>query len=397
MEKVKFYRVLWIDDEHNEMGGFKGRAKRNGINLTPFKSLSEGMSELEQNYSLYDGVLLDAKFLENENDVKGSEDTKYIHKAKERLFSLKKKFEPFVLTGQAEAFEDKTFRKVFENVYHKGDDEQTELLFLDLKRACDNQLDTQIRHKFRRVFDVCTSKYLGEELSGDILSLLKRVEENSINDNFNLVRKVVEDFFIACQRFDLLPGVFVEPNVALNQSSRFLSGHSQHKDSDEKFKRFECKHAFQLPKQISRNLKFILDVTQSGSHRSSIDEHVQLLKTPYLFKSTVYQLIDLILWFKVHIDTIPKERGWIENISETKADENTEYLFGKIINHHHGGFAFFQPDGSNGNRDDNYFIPADIMSSSHASNGMSVKVKVEKVTQKSDGRQPKVTYLKPLP
>ena len=59
MEDI-FYNILWIDDEHETLSGTKGRAKRNGINLIPFKSLNGGMSELERNYPFYDGVLLDA-------------------------------------------------------------------------------------------------------------------------------------------------------------------------------------------------------------------------------------------------------------------------------------------------------------------------------------------------
>ena len=114
-----FYNILWIDDEHETLSGTKGRAKRNGINLIPFKSLNGGMSELERNYPFYDGVLLDAMIFEYEDDVKGSEDTYNVHRAKEQLLQLKKKFEIFVLTGQAEAYEDKTFKKAFTKVYKK--------------------------------------------------------------------------------------------------------------------------------------------------------------------------------------------------------------------------------------------------------------------------------------
>src|SRR5690606_5065658 len=161
MEEL-FYNILWIDDEHETLTGTKGRAKRNGINFIPFKSLNGGMSELERNYPYYDGVLLDAKFLENEDDVQGTEDTYNVHRAKERLLQLKKKFEVFVLTGQAEAYEDKTFQKAFTKVYNKGSDDETDRLFEDIKKAASQQEDTQIRHSYKRVFEVCTEKYIGE-------------------------------------------------------------------------------------------------------------------------------------------------------------------------------------------------------------------------------------------
>ncbi len=69
------YNILWIDDEHESLTSTKGRAKRNGIQLVPFKSLEGGLGELERNYPYYDGILLDAKFLANEDDNAGTEDT----------------------------------------------------------------------------------------------------------------------------------------------------------------------------------------------------------------------------------------------------------------------------------------------------------------------------------
>src|SRR6056297_2886532 len=126
------YNILWIDDEHEELSGIKGRARRNGLLLIPFKSLNGGISELEKNYSLYDGVLLDAKCFENENDSSGSEDTEFSILAKDRIIQIPKKFELFVLTGQAEAYDDKTYGKVFTKLYKKGIDEDIQRLFEDL-------------------------------------------------------------------------------------------------------------------------------------------------------------------------------------------------------------------------------------------------------------------------
>ena len=147
----KFYKVLWIDDEHEGMSGFKGDAKVNGIQFIPYKSLDKGITELKKNYLKYDGVLLDAKFFEFENDVKGSEDTKNVHRFKEELLILttKKRFEVFVLTGQAEAYEDKTFKQSFKNVYRKGIDEDIVALFNDIKNAGNKLIDTQFRHELQ--------------------------------------------------------------------------------------------------------------------------------------------------------------------------------------------------------------------------------------------------------
>lgn len=353
------YNILWIDDEHESLTGTKGRAKRNGIQLVPFKSLNAGMSELEQNYPFYDGVLLDAKFLENEDDIKGSEDTDNVHRAKEQLLQLKKKFEIFILTGQAEAYEDTTFHKAFKNVYKKGSDEDIERLFVDIKNAAANQQDTQLRHVYKRVFDVCTEKYIGEMAGQDILNLLKVNDETNIDNHFNTIRKIVEDLYMAFGKFRLLPGEFVTPSVSLNEASKFLAG----KSLDGTFfieKGYQHLEETHLPKQIAFYLRSILSVTQAGSHRSDIDLFVKSLKTSYLFKSVFFQLLDILVWFKIYVDSNPSTQNWskveIKSGSEIKALETI--ISGVVINLNMlKGFAFFKPNTGG----ENIFIPPHLV------------------------------------
>lgn len=376
MEDI-FYNILWIDDEHETLTGTKGRAKRNGINLIPFKSLNSGMAELERNYPFYDGVLLDAKFFENEDDVKGTEDTYNVHRAKERLLQLKKKFEVFVLTGQAEAYEDKTFKKAFTKVYKKGSDEEIDRLFSDIKVAAATQEDTQIRHSYKRVFDVCTEKYIGELAGQDILNLLKVNDETNIDNHFNAIRKVVEDLFIAFNKFNLLPAEFVTPGVALNESSKFLAGKASDGSlfSEKGYQHSEETH---LPKQIAFYLRSILSVTQAGSHRSEIDLHVRTIKTPFLLKSVFFQLLDVLAWFKMYVDSNPRTRNWVRVETVTEVTKPAaELIHGKVINiNPQKGFAFFKPDAIG----DNIFIPPHLVANHSLKEEMNVQVEVEEYT-----------------
>lgn len=393
MEDI-FYNILWIDDEHETLTGTKGRAKRNGINLIPFKSLNSGIDELERNYPFYDGVLLDAKFFENEDDVKGTEDTYNVHRAKERLLQIKKKFEIFVLTGQAEAYEDKTFKKAFTKVYRKGSDEEIDRLFLDIKVAAAMQEDTQIRHNYKRVFDVCTEKYIGELAGQDILNLLKVYDETNLDNHFNAIRKVVEDLFIAFNKFNLLPAEFVNPGVALNESSKFLSGNGSDGSlfSEKGYQHLEETH---LPKQIAFYLRSILSVTQAGSHRSDIDLHVKTIKTPYLLKSVFFQLLDVLTWFKMYVDSNPKTENWVKVETATEVAESaTKLIHGKVINiNPQKGFAFFKPDDIG----DNVFIPPHLVTNHSLTEGMPVQVEVEEYTDnRTNELKNRVTIIKML-
>lgn len=366
------YNILWIDDEHETLTGTKGRAKRNGIQLFPFKSLNAGMSELIKNYPFYDGVLLDAKFLENEDDVKGSEDTENVHRAKEQLLQMKKKFEIFVLTGQAEAYEDTTFNKAFKKVYKKGSDEDIVRLFDDIKEAAASQQDTQLRHTYKRIFDVCTEKYIGELAGQDILNLLKVNDETNIDNHFNTIRKIVEDLFIAFNKFGLLPLEFITPSVSLNESSRFLTG----KNVEGVFfieKKYQHNEETHLPKQIAYYLRNILSVTQAGSHRSEIDTFVKTIKTPFLFNSVLFQLFDIIIWFKMYIDSSPTTQNWIK--TETENDNSkVNSISGIVINVNlQKGFAFFKPNIGG----ENIFIPPHLVDSYALENDKTIEVEIE--------------------
>lgn len=376
MEDI-FYNILWIDDEHETLTGTKGRAKRNGINLIPFKSLNSGMDELERNYPFYDGVLLDAKFFENEDDVQGTEDTYNVHRAKERLLQIKKKFEVFVLTGQAEAYEDKTFKKAFTNIYKKGSDEEIDRMFSDIRIAAAKQEDTQIRHNYKRVFDVCTEKYIGEFAGQDILNLLKVKDETNIDNYFNAIRKVIEDLFIAFNKFNLLPAEFVAHGVALNESSKFLAGKGADGTlfSEKGYQHFEETH---LPKQIASYLRSILSITQAGSHRSEIDNYVKTIRTTYLLKSLSFQLLDVLIWFKMYVDSNPKKENWIKVETETEETKHSEvYICGKVINiNPHIGFAFFKPDEGG----DNIFIPPHLVTNHSLIEELPVQVEIEEYT-----------------
>lgn len=382
MEDI-LYNILWIDDEHESLAGTKGRAKRNGINLIPFKSLNSGMSELENNYPFYDGVLLDAKFFENEDDVKGSEDTYNVHRAKERLLQLKKKFEVFILTGQAEAYEDKTFKKAFTKVYKKGSDDEIDRLFADIKLAAATQEDTQIRHAYKRVFDVCTEKYIGELAGQDVLNLLKANDDLNIDNHFNAIRKIVEDLFTAFSKYRLLPLEFVTPGVALNESSKFLAGKAADGTPfiEKGYQHSEETH---LPLLIASSLRSILSITQAGSHRSNIDLHVKTIKTPYLFRSVLFQLLDVLTWFKLYVDSNPKAENWIRiaNVVESIPESAEDSKMGKVINiNQQKGFAFFKPDAVG----DNVFIPPHLVANHSLEDQMPVRVVTEEYIDNRTG------------
>jgi hypothetical protein len=300
----KVYNILWVDDEHEKLDGTKRSALDFDLKLVPFKSLDAGMAELERNLVLYDGVLLDAKFFEKEDDVPDTEDTDYVHRAKERILQLPKKFDIHILTGQAEAFDSKTFKQAFTKVFRKGISDDEDALFNSLKIAAEGQLDFQIRNEYKRVFEIGNEKYLGSKICEPIINLLKQIKSTNdfepTKDNLLPLRKIIENSFDKLFELGIIPEEIYK--AGLNPTVKFLcnnksnSGYTLVKD----FMHPSMAYFFD-------NLVFI---TQDSQHdkkglKLNVDEYISNIKSPYLFKSLVFQLLDYLIWLKQFIDENP--------------------------------------------------------------------------------------------
>ena len=386
------YNVLWIDDQckDQELKQFIIKAYNNGIKLDGYQSYEEGFEVLEKNIETYDAILLDGMFFEKKGQQKGTEDESGLGMAIAKINELKSKktFPWFVLSGKESFTTSENLILKVNKVpcFDKSKSSDIEELFKQIKLAADNQKDRQIRHNYQRVFEVCTEEYVGDHVGQDLLNLLKIEDAHDSVNHLNAIRKILDDLFIAFNKFKLLPDEFVKPTVALNPSSIFLSGYQSNRLSDinKQFKHFEETH---LPRQISEYIRSILSVTQSGSHRSDIDKHVQKVQTPYLFKSTLYQLMDLLVWFKMYVDANPKPNNWKKagsgsrkpiiikkNINEIK------WLFGKIISISDNNKGVFEAIVSL----DKFPIPSDLIVKHNLKLNESVKVKVVPTT---DGKE----------
>ena len=170
--------------------------------------------------------------------------------------------------------------------------------------------------------------------------------------------------------------------MAINQTSKFLCGQEQDERTSSTYKKYKLNEDAIVPKQIAFYLKNILSVTQDGSHRSNIDAHVSTLRTPYLFKSVLFQLLDVLVWFKQYVDAKPKTKNW--ELLETDNDpfKNETWIEGEVISYNSlKGFAFLSP--SNGS--DNQFIPPHLVTYFSLNNGCKVKGEIEEYTDNRTG------------
>lgn len=220
---TKKYNILWIDDEHEKLGGFKLQAAQNDIILKAYKSRISGVADLKSNYSIYDGILLDAKFFDSEENIAGSEDLAAFNKAREELLQLPKKFDFFVLTGQAQLFEDKTFNTFVPKYFRKGIADDINKLFIEIKQAADQQIDTQIRHNHQEIFSIFSLGYLSGSVELQVLELIKSEQPTNISEIKSMlsnIRSIHESCFLQLEAIKVIPNSQAQFNTII----RHLSG-----------------------------------------------------------------------------------------------------------------------------------------------------------------------------
>ena len=276
---MKYYSVLWIDDECDKLNDFIVNAEQDGIYITSYKTAKDGLKALKENLDLWDGIILDGKFYSNSENEKA--DINALFSAKEELVRLQsKRYIPwFVYTGQPDLLSDEMFNKWLNGrrYYAKakadveGDEDQ---MFEDIKKEADKQIPTQVRHKYDNVFGIIPNS------DNLLLDILMGMEQNRTNvpEYFNEIRKMIESIAIYLNIKGALPIPFESSN--LSECSRYIGGSSE------------------FPVYIQRSFHSCVQVCNDGSHRSEIDKKVRNNEIRYLLRSTIFELLNILEWCK---------------------------------------------------------------------------------------------------
>lgn len=380
------YNVLWFDDQCKDenMQEIADKAyDKYSIILNGVESAEEGLKFLVANHHFIDAILLDARFYLNEGDISGTEDLKGLRKVWDKIIQLEAQgivLPKFIFSGQPKLDQDQTFRDTYGNFYSKHDPEELNKLFADIIEAANNRSETQIRHDYSIVFEVCSEKYIGEESQKPLFEILKSFKTPWIlfNDElyFTQIRMILEYMFRAANKLGLLHDKCINSRgkVNLTESSLFLSGElTKHLEVSCKVSHFS--------KIISDEVKSILFITGAASHTVDPDiknninliEYRKAINTPYLLYSLTFQLMDILIWYRKYVDNNPDKT---KNKSQWLPIEiaNGDWRDGTVINYNSvKGFAFFKPDDGSANT----IIPPHLVNENRLANYESVSVVIE--------------------
>jgi len=284
----KKYNVLWIDDQHESLAAVHKTATDFDIQLWPYKSMNGGSKELEENLSKYDAVLLDAKFFENEDDLPGTEDTKWVHQTKDRIRDLDKTLSYFVLTGQAKTYASPEFNNAFPHVFNKGIDEDEDALFKMLVNACQNREITQLKHKYNECFEVFNQGTIEVKYQPLLIDILSSLENQDFRKkNFSVMRDLFEASLHGLINIRCIPNSFL--NQYGNPTQEWCAIYFEERNT-----RIADGTIHKIPYPVPKaNRAMVRKLKESLSENQHLGENV-ILK--YEFLSNAHLLMEYLIW-----------------------------------------------------------------------------------------------------
>jgi len=272
------YKILWIDDKWEELDSFKDVCElpKHGMEIIPCKYSVDGMRIFEQHLEEWSGVILDAKVLMDKestlDQLKGL--TYSIGKIHE--LSHVRKVPYYIFTGQPDTASGTAFAEEhFDHYYEKDHDEDK--LIEDIKRNADELENIQIVHKYQRIFDTWP------ESRHDLLRILKVLDNEDWQNNsvLNDIRKIMSD--VMYRLYDKGFCSVHHDGSNLGQCSLAL-----------------CQSYMEeiIPIYIQRSIHSLVAITNPGSHRTVTDSDVASGKAPYLIRSLIYEMLNVLNWCK---------------------------------------------------------------------------------------------------
>ena len=231
-----------------------------------------------------------------------------VEELKKLLYIENLKIPYCVLTGYLEDISHDSLLSDIE-VFRKGDDNQK--LFDYLKEEVAKNEVYQVKNKFNDIFELFDLGLLPVGKQTDLVSILIKSEKKgkyNDDDAFNPIRKMYEvivtelyfQTYGVNKHQDIVPDALFGGSDELNITGSYfyLSGFDV-KRGEDIYIRGRGESVW--PEHIANLANLIVQITHQNSHDYPEDVH------HYTYKSVVYALLELMLWYKEFITNYKKE------------------------------------------------------------------------------------------
>lgn len=270
--------VLWVEDQPESLKEFKRDIEEDDtIELVICKDAVSAVRYLEDNIEKLSAAVLDIESFINPDSA---EETKTSFcRVRDCITKLKYRntIEYFAFTGKKKYLEDqKGFKEeygceIFDKNYEGIQAEEY------LREIVNRHIIARISGKYKAAFG------LSRDIQMDLLQILIIIENHDYRnaDIYNKIRKVLDWVMQYCYEIGLSQVEFTGTN--LNDCSKFL-GHPLMLEV--------------IPAYVQRSFHSAVTIANEGSHRLKIDEDTKNGSAPYLVQSTVYELLNILIWLQ---------------------------------------------------------------------------------------------------
>lgn len=296
--------VLWVENEPEKLKNFQRDIEDDDeIELIIKRDAKSAVQYLEDNIEKLSAAVLD---VESFPDSSSTEEMKSsFSKVRDQIIRLehRNKIEYFAFTGKAKYLKDEEDFEGCNNCKVFSKQSQTIDAEKYLRDIVKRHVIANISHRYGEAFSVI-NEY---EAKTHLLAALLIVENNDVRnvDAYTRIRKVLEWVMLYCYDIGISQIVFIGTNLA--ECSRFMG---------------QSEMTSLVPMYIQRSMFSAVSVANEGSHllpnerknRETIDQDTLAGKCPYLIRSTVFELLNILKWLS---SLATSEEAVIERKSQT--------------------------------------------------------------------------------
>ena len=314
--KTSVYNIVWADDEIDELLDREtiSELESKGFKIVGRAHDGEELASFLRRPEMVDAVIVDANFNESDVEIGSERDTSGLDYARGLYLHTVKQTIPFFLFTNRS---DEMLRDIYKHNpkfledfprhkrwFNKSGQGEYEELFEAIKNVIEEMKSPNfiLRNKFADEFEAAklipnAEKLLFTGLHSEITDFSS---DSTIIESFNPVRMLCENIIDKCQEKGYIPHL-----SSLNSVCAFLE--------QKEIEGFKLTKPI-MHKTLIHSLDYFLSITQDGSHDKSclpleVIDYVRRRRNGNLYKSILYIVMDLLLWYKELLNDIQDPVG----------------------------------------------------------------------------------------
>jgi hypothetical protein len=290
-------KVLVSDDNKRLFEPWSEKAVRFDIDLKCFSNWEEAQYELDNNWDVYEFIILDGKGKIQEEGVEANQ--KHLITAVQWLKVQfgNGRYKPIVIyTGFYELIEGITIKdaQILE-IFDKDKNEIDEVFNFILK-VVNNNPEREARAQFPDIFEVFDSGFLSKAMKNEFIEICKELKKDNpaqYKSTLRRMRPLIENVLNQLKNADgnLIPKALFKTGVPETSGIIF------HLAGKPRFNRDKREMEYYAEKVLPEHVYYLINTLYDTTSKVAMHDYDQKI-TKYLVKSCLFGLLEFLIWFK---------------------------------------------------------------------------------------------------